>query len=209
MKTIKILLSLLCTACAGHAQLPAPNPPTPISIANDFLVVTASLSATQGSEQLYWDGGRTSVIGGQALFVEHRTPAWLRDMNLNTSLVQNDFSFTWSFIGASGSPPTFPLTTQGATVAIGDIDWRNASGATVESGLAGVEILGGNWRFAGGDGYGYHFAYTGPATISSLADLAFSVRLFNSTTIPEPSVCAVVGVGAFAWACSRRKSSKN
>ena len=210
MKTTEILLALLCTAQCLRAQVsvPDPPPPPPLTLANDRLNFHASLVATQGVEFLLWDGGRNGVFAGESVFIEARTPEWVRDVDLKTSLSANDLSITWGFtgLGSSGSPPTFPITMALGAVQIDDFDWRNSSGLFMERGLADVQILSGNWQVQFlGDTVG--FIYNGPAIISSLNDLSFSVRLYNSITVPEPTATALVGLGAGVWVCLRRQMS--
>ena len=209
MKAARILFALICTVCCLRAQLVPPAPPPPsLTLTNDRLNYYAWLVATQSVEFLLWEGGRNGVRAGESVFIEARTPEWIRDVDLKTSLTGNDLSIAWGFtgLGSSGSPPTFPIIMGGGTVQIGDFDWRNSSGVFVERGLAAVQILSGNWQVESFVET-VRFTYTGPATISSLDDLAFSVRLFNSITVPEPASAATIGLGAFVWVTLRRQRS--
>ncbi len=164
-----------------------------LSIANDYLNFFAGVVATQGVTQLVWNGGRTSFIGGESVFLEARTPGFT-SMYVNSTLVGDDLAFAWSFDRPDGTIPTFPWTMELGSLALGAIDWRDSSGNTIERGVVSVQILSGNWQVTDMPGNGVDFAYTGPATVSSLNDFAFSVRLFNSVTVPEPSTWMLGGI---------------
>ena len=172
------------------------------SMPNSFI---ADIHATQ-NVAIIWYGGRTGVIAGQAVFVENGTPSGMRSLNLNTALSGDDLFLSWAFT-SPGFERTFPLTLQYATLVLDDIDWRNSSGQLVERGVVAAQILSGNWQVTSMGGSAVNFAYAGPDTIQSLSDLAFSVRLFNSFTIPEPSGCAFAGLAlSMLWAFRRRVS---
>ena len=98
MKAARILFALICTVCCLRAQLVPPAPPPPsLTLTNDRLNYYAWLVATQSVEFLLWEGGRNGVRAGESVFIEARTPEWIRDVDLKTSLTGNDLSIAWGF----------------------------------------------------------------------------------------------------------------
>jgi hypothetical protein len=189
---LRLLLALgvLC-ARATYSQTPTPA----LSLRNDRINFYATVAANQNSTSLLWDGGRNGVLPGESLLVEARTPSSLRSIDLLYSLTGDDVHVTWQFDVSPGTSPTFPLAVQQGSVSISDIDWRDSSGNIYEQGVVGVQILSGNWAVTSFGPSGVGFQFTG-SSISSLTDLSFTARLFNSTTVPEPSALALLGTTA-------------
>jgi len=165
-----------------------------LSVQNDRLNFYSTVVASQAGFTLVYDGGRNGVFPGEAIFIEGRSPDWLGSLNVLYTLAGDDVRIGWQFF-SSGGNPTFPLSIQRATLSIGDIDWRDSAGNIVERGAVAVQILSGNWSVSSLADTGVGFQYTGPGTISSLGDLAFSARLYNSVTIPEPSTTTLIILG--------------
>lgn len=163
---------------------------------------SANVHTTNNENAFVWDGGRSGVPLGEAVFIEGRTPIGLMSLDLNTSMVDDNLILSWSFHDASGSAPVFPLAMQSATLTLWDIRWRDSSDNIVETGVISAKMLNSNWQPAYFGNF-TGFAYAGPATITSLDDLAFSARLLNSATVPEPSSCILTGLGVAAVALTR------
>jgi hypothetical protein len=197
VNSTKIFRLLLAFSLFGARNTHAQNATPVLSLRNDGINFYATIAGNQNATSLLWDGGRNGVLPGQSLLVEARAPDSLRSLDLLYSLTGDDVHVTWQFDVSPGTTPSFPLALQQGSVSISDIDWREPSGNIYEQGVVGVQILSGNWAVTSFGGSGVGFQFTG-SSISSLSDLSFTARLFNSTTIPEPSTLAIAFLGAIA-----------
>jgi hypothetical protein len=210
MKTTKAILRILTAVIVLWVQTNHAQTPTPVlSLRNDGIDFYATIAANQNATSLLWDGGRNGVLPGQSLLVEARTSGSLRSLDLFYSLTGDDVHLTWQYDVSPGTTPTFPLAIQQGSVSISHTDWRDTLGNIYEQGVVGVQILSGNWAVTSFGPSGVAFQFTG-SSISSLSDLSFTARLFNSTTIPEPSPVTFALLGTLAL-LSRysRATSKN